>query len=218
MKNYGFYTENNYIWHNDSNILLLYQQFFGFCPQYVKDRHFNLYHLAKLAKAIDGDTAECGVRHGFGSYLIINSLNQPTKIHHLFDSFEGLSEPTSMDINPSAPIQWSKGDLSVPLDEVKNHFVNFKNIKFYKGWIPERFSNVASKNFSLVHIDVDLYEPTKSSLEYFYPKMQKGGIIICDDYGSTSCPGAKLACDEFIADKEEDLIFITTSQCFIIKN
>lgn len=218
MFDYGSYTLNNYTWHNDQEILSLYSQFGLQTPQHVKDRHFNLYYLAKIAKNVDGDTAECGVRHGFSSFLILNSLSQPNKIHHLFDSFEGLSQPTLCDINLDAPIQWKKGDLSVSLEEVRNKITTYNNVIFYKGWIPERFSDVDELNFSLVHIDVDLYQPTRDSLNFFYPRMNKGGIIICDDYGSTSCPGAKIACDEFIADKIEDLICINTCQCFFIKS
>ena len=52
---------------------------------------------------------------------------------------------------------------------------------------------------ALLHIDVDLYKPTKTCLEYFYPHIVKGGIIILDDYGAF--PGANKAVEEFFADK-----------------
>lgn len=49
---------------------------------------------------------------------------------------------------------------------------------------------------------VDLYEPTKDSIEFFYDKLNVGGIFLCDDYGFTSCPGATKAIDEFLVDKD----------------
>ena len=49
---------------------------------------------------------------------------------------------------------------------------------------------------------MDLYKPITDTLEFFYPKLVKGGIIICDDYNSTQFPGAKRAWDEFFKDKK----------------
>ena len=52
---------------------------------------------------------------------------------------------------------------------------------------------------SLLHIDVDLFEPTKACLECFYTHAVRGGIVILDDYGAF--PGANKAIDEFFHDK-----------------
>jgi hypothetical protein len=62
---------------------------------------------------------------------------------------------------------------------------------------------VEDRRFKLVHIDVDLYQPTRDSVEFFYPRMVPGGVILCDDYGSTRCPGARRAMDEFFFEKPE---------------
>lgn len=217
---YGNYSYKNYLWPKDPDILKLYENFFGEESEVIKDRHYNLYQLSKLSKHISGDTVECGVRHGFGSYLMIHAVSDKNKIHHCFDSFEGLSKPKNIDINPDGTYQWEKGDLAVSLDKVKANFkeVHINNVKFYKGWIPERFDELSSEKFSLLHIDVDLHDPTLDSLHFFYNRMNKGGIIICDDYGSTSCPGAKKAFDDFFSDKKEEIISLTTSQAFIVKN
>jgi hypothetical protein len=75
---------------------------------------------------------------------------------------------------------------------------------------------VADITFSFVHLDVDLYQPTHDSLAFFYPRMVTGGIIVCDDYGFDSCPGAKKALDDFFRDKEE-IINVPTGQAFVIK-
>ena len=45
----------------------------------------------------------------------------------------------------------------------------------------KKFYKVKNKKFSLIHIDVDLYKPTFDSLSFFYPKLCKGGVILCDD-------------------------------------
>ena len=60
------------------------------------------------------------------------------------------------------------------------------------------------RKYSFVHIDVDLYQPTLDSHEYFFERLHKGGIIVCDDYGYSQFPGASLAVDKFISSLSRD--------------
>ena len=90
-------------------------------------------------------------------------------------------------------------------------------IHFYRGWIPERFAEVADRRFAFVHIDVDLYQPTLDSVAFFYQRLVPGGIIVCDDYGFTTCPGATRAMDEFMADKPEHIVHLPTGQGVIFR-
>ena len=53
------------------------------------------------------------------------------------------------------------------------------------------FWEIKDEKFSFIHIDVDLFEPTFESLKFFYPRLKKGGIIVCDDYNFTDFPGQK---------------------------
>jgi len=66
----------------------------------------------------------------------------------------------------------------------------------------------------LVHIDVDLFEATLASLVFFYPKMNKAGIIISHDYDE---PGVRKAFDDFFADKPEPVIEMSGCQCLVVK-
>ena len=49
--------------------------------------------------------------------------------------------------------------------------------------IPTRFDEVADRSFCFVHVDVDLFEPTRESIAFFYPRMVPGGVMLFDDYG-----------------------------------
>ncbi|MEM4331709.1 MAG: TylF/MycF/NovP-related O-methyltransferase [Candidatus Micrarchaeia archaeon] len=70
----------------------------------------------------------------------------------------------------------------------------------------------------LVHLDVDVYEPTRFSLNFFKDKLQPGGIIIVDDYGFTTCPGVKKAVDEFTRNNiNYELFHLLTGQALLIK-
>jgi O-methyltransferase len=183
------------------------------------DRRFFLLATARVARDLQGDSAECGVRFGASSLFILNGLDDPDREHHLFDSFEGLSEPTKED-HPSENERsvWKSGDLAAAEEVVHKNLSAFSNCRYYKGWIPDRFDEVSDRLFSFVHIDVDLYKPTLDSLKFFYPRMRQGGIILCDDYGSSDCPGATRAFDEFFRAKEESIFHIPTGQGMVIKS
>jgi hypothetical protein len=79
-------------------------------------------------------------------------------------------------------------------------------VRYYKGWIPERFPEVADRGFRFVYLDLDLYEPTRDSLAFFYPRLRRGGVLACDDYLMSTCPGVRQAVDEFLADKPEKML------------
>ncbi|MBT3504632.1 MAG: methyltransferase [Piscirickettsiaceae bacterium] len=175
------------------------------------DRKYLLSQLVKLTDHLDGDVAECGVFEGASSYLMFERIEHKQKKMHLFDSFEGLSAPNDTDGG-----YWAEGDLSASERTVRENLPDSGKILYYKGWIPEKFYLVDNVKFSFVHLDVDLYQPTYDSLAFFYARMEAGGIIVCDDYGFDSCPGAKKALDEFFLDKEE-IIKVPTGQAFVIK-
>jgi O-methyltransferase len=177
-------------------------------------RRWMLGQLTRLVAGVPGDTAECGVFEGAGSWLICQSVAAHTapRTHYVFDSFEGLSAPSTED-----GTAWAKGNLSCGIDIVKRNLSPFERVELHKGWIPQAFEGVGAATFAFVHIDVDLYEPTRDSMQFFYERMSSGGIIICDDYGFTTCPGATKAVDEFLADKPEKMVSLPTGGGFLIK-
>ncbi len=175
------------------------------------DRRWMVRQLLKLITSVPGDTAECGVYKGATSYLICQAIKDAPRTHFIFDSFEGLSQPASEDGK-----HWMKGDLATPLERTKAN-LPFSNVSYHKGWIPDRFQDVADRRFAFVHIDVDLYQPTLDSVKFFYPRINRGGIMVCDDYGFLTCPGATKAFDEFQCGKPEQIVSAPCGGGFIIK-
>ena len=103
-------------------------------------------------------------------------------------------------------------------ETVGRNLAGCEDVCFYEGWIPERFDDVADCEFAFVYVDVDLYEPTYNSPDFFYERMVPGGILVCDDYGFVDCRGARDAFDEFRADKPERyVIHLTSGQGLIVK-
>ena len=176
-------------------------------------RRWSLWQLLRLIDDIPGDTAECGVFKGASSWLMCAATQDSGRTHHLFDSFEGLSAP-----EPEDGTHWEAGALAAGEDIVLGNLSPFADtLKFYKGWIPERFAEVEDKTFAFVHVDVDLRQPTLDSFSFFYPRLSDGGILVCDDYACTTCPGATAAIDEFLNDKPEKMVALDAGGGFLIK-
>jgi len=184
------------------------------------DRCYVLLESMRQVRHVPGHLAECGSRYGKSSLFLLTSMGDASeKSLHIFDSFEGLSKPGTHDLDEAGETFWEHGDLAVLEDNLRRNLAGFGDrLVLHKGWIPERFHEVEDERFSLVHIDVDLYEPTRDAVTFFYPRVNPGGVIICDDYGSSLCPGAKRAIDEFFSDKLEQVFSLPTGQSLVIKS
>jgi len=198
-------------WENED--FTKYLAIFGEDKKFNTPRRWIMGQLMRLTESVPGDTAECGTFKGCSSWLIIkmNEASSHERMHHIFDSFEGLSDPKEED-----GVYWTQGTLSIGEDIVRHH-LGEGPYKLYKGWIPERFTEIEDRMFSFVHVDVDLYEPTKDSLEFFYDRINPGGIFLCDDYGFRTCPGATKSIDEFLSDKPEKMMALSNGGGFFIK-
>jgi O-methyltransferase len=203
-------------WQDDAEFLGV-QKAWGKVPGAPNDRRFFLFDLARRLRDVPGETADIGVRFGASTFYLLSGLNQPGRPHHVFDSFEGLSEPTPEDAANGEAKRWAKGKLAVDEQVTRKNLEMFPNVSYYKGWIPERYNEVADRRFAFVHIDVDLYQPTKDSLDFFYERMNPGGAILCDDYGFSTCPGVRKAMDDFFAERPETLLNIPSGHSLIIK-
>jgi len=179
-------------------------------------RCFTLQSIIRSLGAVEGDVVECGVRFGKSTAFLLEA-DRRQRHYSLFDSFEGLSEPTARDgIDGDGSSYWSKGDISATESQARTNLARYPNVTFYRGWIPDRFPEVAEGRFALVHVDVDLYEPTLASLVFFWPKVVEGGALVCDDYGFKTCPGARQAVDEFFSELGLAVLELTTGQALAI--
>ncbi|MGI9318894.1 MAG: TylF/MycF/NovP-related O-methyltransferase [bacterium] len=181
-----------------------------------------------LKNNVEGDFAECGCWKGLSAYITCHYISEfgGNRQFLIFDSFEGgLSDKNEKDEN----LRYQLSDQEI-LEE-KLHFSSTEahihkalehhdNYRLYKGWIPERFSEVSGTRFAFVNIDVDLYQPTKDSVEFFFPRLSSGGIIVCDDYNMSQFPGAKAAIDEFANSNQDRIRYfyeVPMGGCLIIK-
>lgn len=205
-------TKSGKSWFDDAAFFRDYDRLMPTDRRRSAERKHFLKSLLPLVDGVPGDTAECGVWTGASSWFICSHFAGSGKLHHGFDSFQGLPAPSAVDGG-----FWREGDATTTQAVAEKTLAGFP-VRLYEGWIPERFHEVAERRFCFVNIDVDLYEPTRDSIEFFYPRMEPGGIMLFDDYGSSlQSPGTARAIDEFMEGMPEPLIEVPTAQAFLIK-
>jgi hypothetical protein len=197
--------------------------------------------LFKQILEVPGDIAELGVFRGMGIMTWANLLESycigdRTKVVYGFDNWRGFKELLKEDGEESKEVNKFKGGFSPEeyFEELKeaieifdcDRFIPWKErIKLIEGDIEETVPKFVEENpgvrFSLIHFDCDLYLPTKTALEYFWPLLSKGGIMIFDEYSIHEWPGETKAVDEFFSDKPDICIktfsWTNTPAGYIIK-
>ncbi|HWO06980.1 MAG TPA: TylF/MycF/NovP-related O-methyltransferase [Candidatus Paceibacterota bacterium] len=152
---------------------------------------------------VEGAIVEAGSWNG-GYALLMGMISDACgKKRHvwLFDSFEGLPAPSAVDRNRRGFLakKGAAGDASETT--VAKAFCAFDQTRVHvvKGWFEHTFDETLPKvgPIAYIHLDADLYEPTKYCLEQLWPLLSRGGIIFFDDYSYYE--GCKKAVDEFLA-------------------
>jgi hypothetical protein len=181
------------------------------------DRMYALYeaigHIERLGLA--GAVVECGVWRGGSSMLAALALLQRGSRERdlwLYDTFEGMSEPTEHDVAADGERMteaWDhyRGNLGHPvfayagLSEVKANMASTgypgERIHYVAGKVEDTIPETMPERIALLRLDTDWYESTRHELEHLYPRLQPGGVLIIDDYGAWE--GARRAVDEWRA-------------------
>lgn len=155
----------------------------------VDSRRCEILYDFMVGLDVPGSVYECGVYWGGTAYLLATLANgRPVK---LFDTFTGMPEVSEYDLH-------KKGDFAdTDLDLVRSTFIAFPNVEIYAGFIPDTFPE--DDVIAFAHVDVDIFQSVWDCCEYIVPRLSPGGVIVFDDYGFPSCPGAKKAVDEFFS-------------------
>lgn len=202
---------------------------FNINPQSIMDNNINNFFDTRIGTLrllsdeiyennVNGEVAELGVYKGeFAQYL--NDIFYDRRLY-LFDTFEGF-DVRDINIEENQSYSESKvgdyynNDIEYVLEKMRYR----DNCVVKKGYFPESAVDVQEK-FCLVSIDVDLYKPILDGLEFFYPKMVKGGYILIHDYNSTRFKGVKSAVRKFC--EQNDIQYVPISDMcgsiVIVKN
>ena len=160
---------------------------------------------------VDGEVAECGVYRGATLITVGLHLAQTGTAKKLYglDSFEGFDEAVDHDIQlgGAADAQKRRGGFGeTSYEELLNRLKTFgldRNVFLIKGYFEHTLKSLSTRRFSFVHLDCDIYESYKQCLEFFYPRLNVGAIVLFDEYNDPPWPGCNQAVDEFLQERPE---------------
>jgi len=174
-------------------------------------RFIALYELFKKIINIKGSIIECGVHiGGLMAFAKLSANLEPMAIHRKiigFDTFEGFPSVSEKDGNIPKDFKEDSDTFGELLKAIEvydnNRFLSqFPKVELIKGdaskTIPEYVKNNSHLVVALLFLDFDLYEPTKVALEYFLPRIPKGGIIAFDELNNEFWKGETIAALEVL--------------------
>jgi O-methyltransferase len=197
---------------------------------------YTLLSPARLAEAIQateyvidqqipGAIVECGVWRGgtmmaIGLTLMGRGEQRPL---YLFDTFEGMSEPTERDrmqgvdarpvwesMREGASSAWTRASIEEVRTAMETTGYDPGLVRFVKGKVEDTLPAEAPDEISLLRLDTDFYESTRQELVHLYPRLAVGGVLLLDDYGAWE--GARQAADEYFAENKVRIYLARTDQ------
>jgi O-methyltransferase len=168
-----------------------------------------------VGAGIPGDLVECGVWRGgsmMAAALTLIGLGVRDRALHLFDTFEGMTEPTEADVDyegaaaaprflsqrtgPNASA-WCYASLEDATANLASTGYPADRIRFVKGRVEDTLPGEAPERIAILRLDTDWYESTLHELRHLYPRLAVGGVLLVDDYGHWE--GCRKATDEYLA-------------------
>ena len=168
-----------------------------------------VYSIARCQRDHGGAFVEVGVFRGASLKAIAAAKRPETKLF-AFDTFEGLPSVGTDDC------RFTNGMFKASASSCLERLRGYENVNVIKGTFPGTAVALEGEHLSFVHLDVDTYESTISSLRTAYPSLLPGGIILSHDYSQAK--GVQRAVEEFMSDHGGDrLIELSVTQVMLIK-
>jgi len=197
----------------------------GYINRYNLTRMLAYFELFKMVQHKPGWIVECGVYRGFSLFALakfmeIFCMGDKSRKVLGFDNFAGLTELSQEDGKKDEEVGKKKGGLSplkyredvMELMEICNQdaFAPWaKRVEIVEGdvekTIPKYVSDYPGLRISMLHLDIDLYNPTKIALEHLYPRVVSGGLVVLDEYAHIDWGGESKALEDYFASLGEPI-------------
>ncbi len=147
---------------------------------------------------IPGSVGELGCGRGDVSWQL--NILMPDRKLYLFDTLDGFD---ARDIAKEQSLGCSKAETGefgkVNEEQLLARMPVPEQVVLKKGWFPETAFDLEEEKFALVLLDACLYQPTFTGLEFFFPRMSQGGVILVTGYESTKYGGVHKAVEDMEA-------------------
>lgn len=176
--------------------------------------------LAERIDDVPGDFIEFGVFRARSFSMLLPIAMRQGKLMHGVDSFEGMDHPGEFDILEDGKDLYPKGRFANGgLLEIRGLLGGFPEsaYRLHKGFVPQVLDTLPDMELSLAFLDLDHYEPTKAAIAWAWPRINTGGLMICDDFVVGTDRLSTRAINEFIADRTPRLVRINRNRVAFVK-
>ena len=202
----------------------------------------NLWHLLNqvLLMGVPGDVVELGSLTGMTAAVIQRTLEDfgSDKKLYLYDSYEGLP-PKFSPKDGNCPLKPENFKTSPEHTVQRFTDLGLRQPQIVPGWFADTLPHSLPEQICFAHVDGDVYQSVKESLEAIYPRLSSGAIVLVDDYAdqeeckkisqnynvnpyckglsrtyspSNWLPGVRIACEEFLTDRPEEMIVLIAGE------
>ena len=187
----------------------------GVVPLVDRFRMLILKQLLLSTAPVAGEVWELGVYTGGTARLIRNVLvaDEAPPPLRLFDTFAGM--PAT---DPARDLHQEGDFADVTLAGVQNLVGNEPFIDYRAGMVPTTFAGLEHVTIRFAHIDLDIHAPIAAAIAFVFPRMPPGGVMLFDDYGFATCPGARIAVNEAFDALRVPVVVLPTGQAFVSKH
>ncbi len=183
-------------WNLDADFLATYEHT---RPHTLKDKYrcWELWSLLAECRHLPGAIVEVGVwRGGSGALLATRAralgIDDPV---YLCDTFRGVAK--AGDDDPGYEGGEHANTSKERVRALVHDRLGLDRITLLEGVFPEDTADqIPDPQIRLCHIDVDVYRSARDTLEWVWPRLPRGGVVIFDDYGFRHCDGVTKIVDE----------------------
>ena len=185
----------------------------------IRWRVWLLTRLARQAKALPGNFAEFGVFRGGTAYMTLDNTepHPGDRRFFLFDTFEGTpsDELTSTETAEGLGEGQYAGTSVEYVTDLLDRWSD--RIEIREGDVAKTLGETETGPLAFVHLDMNASAPTAIALEYVYPRLVAGGIVVFDDYGDPHYRDQRAVIEGFFAGLPEEAIALPSGQAFAIR-
>lgn len=175
-------------------------------------RCYELWSLAKQSLKLAGSIIEVGVWRG-GTGCLIAKAAEGIPVY-LCDTFSGVVNVGEMDTRYKGG---EHNDTSVEIVKKLAESMNLPSVQVCQGIFPTDTAHLVGDTFRFVHLDLDVYESTRQSLDFLWPRLVTGGIVVFDDYGTHGCEGVTRLVNEVSTEADRIFVYNANGHGILIK-
>jgi O-methyltransferase len=173
---------------------------------------------ARHAALLEGDFAECGVNTGILSLAACDyvDFNATGKTFWLFDTYRGIPEHTASAAE-LPKVRIGNGAYRDCFEVARRNFAPFPRARLVRGEVPASFAGLDIGPIAYLSLDMNVAASERAAIEFFWPRLVRGGVVVLDDYGFVGYEPQRITMDEFARSQGVEVWTLPTGRGLLLK-